>query len=108
MHSSNIGVLVNVKVYEFISFVRNVVFFKSFVHIEGSSKTLPGVRSSMFIELHVTVEDFVQSLFAANFNHIIVFGDHVDDAQLACLLCELPDAKSGVLPPWLLKAAGVP
>eukprot|EP00353_Schmidingerella_taraikaensis_P006154 CAMPEP_0185571536 /NCGR_PEP_ID=MMETSP0434-20130131/3582_1 /TAXON_ID=626734 ORGANISM="Favella taraikaensis, Strain Fe Narragansett Bay" /NCGR_SAMPLE_ID=MMETSP0434 /ASSEMBLY_ACC=CAM_ASM_000379 /LENGTH=97 /DNA_ID=CAMNT_0028187023 /DNA_START=248 /DNA_END=541 /DNA_ORIENTATION=+ len=62
----------------------------------------------MLVEFHVTVKDFVEGLLAADLDHVIILGDHVDHAQLPRLLRELAYTQRSVLPPGQGEAAWVP
>ena len=62
----------------------------------------------MYVHLSVTVEDLVERFLRAYFNHIVLFRQRVNDANLASSLCETTDAvASFILPPWHLEV-GLP
>ena len=100
--------LIYVQVNEFIGFIGDVVFFERFVHVERSAQSLPSIRSRMLIQLHVTVQNLIQSLLTADLDNVVVLGDHVNDSQFPRLFGQLADAQPDVFPPGQGEAGGVP
>ena len=62
----------------------------------------------MLIKIYVALLDLVHVFLRADVQHVIVLSNHVDNSDFACLLGQLANAQSFILPPRRFKRRRVP
>ncbi len=100
MNGGNVPIGVDdIQTIEFWVFVLNAILLESFLHVEGSAKSLPDIASPVFIILQVPVQNLSDCLLRRHLQNSAVVIDHIDYSDPPWLFGELANDVFGVLPP---------
>lgn len=109
MDARNVVVVSDTQFGQLISFVSDSVGFEALSHVEYLPQAFPCIGSCVGVQLHVPVEDLVDSLLRAHLEVISVLTERVDKPDGPDSLGELANAVPGVIfPPGRVEAVRIP